>query len=232
MYTNSPDGHFIIDRHPASDRAYVACGFSGHGFKFASVVGEILADLATTGTTPLPVGFLGLSRFADMSRRPAETDPPAARVVRGGKTTGRPVRMPLPESCGRSPDLAARTSSTPIEGQSTHEPPPPIGRRRLACSCFFAIASRPPAPPPGAAAPRSPARRRPPASPAVPRRPRHRALVKEYQTSLKEKNGEGLREKCDYFSTGEKPEGLTPEVILAALESRSPAPATPAARRT
>jgi sarcosine oxidase len=64
MYTNSPDGHFIIDRHPASDRAYVACGFSGHGFKFASVIGEVLADLATTGATPLPVGFLGLNRFA------------------------------------------------------------------------------------------------------------------------------------------------------------------------
>jgi sarcosine oxidase len=64
MYTNSPDGHFIVDRHPASDRAYVACGFSGHGFKFASVIGEVMADLATTGTTPLPVGFLGLHRFA------------------------------------------------------------------------------------------------------------------------------------------------------------------------
>jgi sarcosine oxidase len=63
MYTNSPDGHFVIDRHPASDRAYVACGFSGHGFKFASVIGEILADLATAGRTPLPARFLGLGRF-------------------------------------------------------------------------------------------------------------------------------------------------------------------------
>jgi sarcosine oxidase len=64
LYTNSPDGHFILDRHPASERAYVACGFSGHGFKFASLIGEMLADLATTGATPLPVGFLGLNRFA------------------------------------------------------------------------------------------------------------------------------------------------------------------------
>jgi sarcosine oxidase len=63
LYTNSPDGHFIVDRHPASPRATIACGFSGHGFKFASEMGEILADLATTGTTPLPVGFLGLGRF-------------------------------------------------------------------------------------------------------------------------------------------------------------------------
>ena len=43
LYTNTPDSHFIIDRVPGSNRAFVAAGFSGHGFKFASVVGEILA---------------------------------------------------------------------------------------------------------------------------------------------------------------------------------------------
>jgi glycine/D-amino acid oxidase-like deaminating enzyme len=63
LYTNSPDGHFIVDRHPGCERAVIACGFSGHGFKFASVMGEVLADLATTGATPLPIGFLGLERF-------------------------------------------------------------------------------------------------------------------------------------------------------------------------
>jgi sarcosine oxidase len=65
LYTNSPDGHFIVDRHPGCDRAVIACGFSGHGFKFASVMGEVLADLATTGATPLPVAFLGLQRFGN-----------------------------------------------------------------------------------------------------------------------------------------------------------------------
>ena len=64
LYTNSPDEHFIIDRHPAHDRVVVAAGFSGHGFKFASVIGEALADLATTGRSSLPIGFLSLSRFA------------------------------------------------------------------------------------------------------------------------------------------------------------------------
>lgn len=64
MYTNSPDAHFIIDRHPAHDRVAIACGFSGHGFKFAPVVGEALADLAIDGQSDLPIGFLGLSRFA------------------------------------------------------------------------------------------------------------------------------------------------------------------------
>lgn len=63
MYTNSPDEHFIIDRHPKHDRVSVACGFSGHGFKFASVIGEALADMAMTGGTELPIGFLGLKRF-------------------------------------------------------------------------------------------------------------------------------------------------------------------------
>ena len=63
LYTNSPDSHFIIDRHPRHDRVTIACGFSGHGFKFASVVGEILADLALQGRTELPAQFLGLARF-------------------------------------------------------------------------------------------------------------------------------------------------------------------------
>ena len=63
MYTNSPDSHFIIDRHPHNEQVILACGFSGHGFKFASVVGEVLADLALSGRTDLPIGFLGLDRF-------------------------------------------------------------------------------------------------------------------------------------------------------------------------
>ncbi len=63
IYTNSPDGHFILDNHPTASNVSIACGFSGHGFKFASVIGEIMADLATQGKTPLPAQFLGLKRF-------------------------------------------------------------------------------------------------------------------------------------------------------------------------
>lgn len=63
MYTNSPDSHFIIDHHPRDERAVIACGFSGHGFKFASVLGEVLADLAMNGVTRHPIEFLGLQRF-------------------------------------------------------------------------------------------------------------------------------------------------------------------------
>ena len=64
MYTNSPDSHFIIDRPRNHPRVTIACGFSGHGFKFSSVVGEALSDLTTAGKTDLPIGFLGLNRFA------------------------------------------------------------------------------------------------------------------------------------------------------------------------
>lgn len=64
LYTNSPDGNFILGAHPRHPAVFVAAGFSGHGFKFASVVGEALADLAQTGTTSLPIGFLGPQRFA------------------------------------------------------------------------------------------------------------------------------------------------------------------------
>lgn len=63
LYTNTPDGHFILDRHPAHDNVTIACGFSGHGFKFASVIGEILADLTLKGSSELPARFLGLHRF-------------------------------------------------------------------------------------------------------------------------------------------------------------------------
>ncbi len=63
LYTMSPDHHFLVGLHPDHDRVTIAAGFSGHGFKFASVIGEALADLALTGTTPLPLGFLSPGRF-------------------------------------------------------------------------------------------------------------------------------------------------------------------------
>ena len=43
LYTMTPDGHFFFDRHPQCDQMFVACGFSGHGFKFATSIGEQLA---------------------------------------------------------------------------------------------------------------------------------------------------------------------------------------------
>ena len=63
IYTVTPDHHFIIDRHPEDENVFFACGFSGHGYKFASVIGEIMADLAEQGRTEHPIGFLSADRF-------------------------------------------------------------------------------------------------------------------------------------------------------------------------
>jgi sarcosine oxidase len=65
MCTYTVDRNFIIDRHPAHPQVVFGCGFSGRGFKFAPVVGEILADLALDGQTRHDIGFLSAIRFAD-----------------------------------------------------------------------------------------------------------------------------------------------------------------------
>ena len=63
LYTKTEDEHFIVDFLPGHDRdVIIATGFSGHGFKFASVIGEILADLSTKGITPFEIGFLAVNR--------------------------------------------------------------------------------------------------------------------------------------------------------------------------
>jgi sarcosine oxidase len=62
MYAMTPDAHFAIGRDPASGLV-VAGGFSGHGYKFAPVVGELLAQLALDGRTRLDIGFLSPQRF-------------------------------------------------------------------------------------------------------------------------------------------------------------------------
>lgn len=63
LYTNTPDGHFIIDQHPAADRVLVASPCSGHGFKFASAIGEALADLAVEGCSRHDLSLFRLERF-------------------------------------------------------------------------------------------------------------------------------------------------------------------------
>jgi len=62
-YEMTPDEHFIIDRHPEYANVLLAGGFSGHGFKFASVVGEILSDLIVKGRTDQDIRLFSLSRF-------------------------------------------------------------------------------------------------------------------------------------------------------------------------
>lgn len=62
LFTNTPDEHFILDAHPESDRVFIAAGFSGHGFKFCSLVGEIMAELAETGATRHNLDLFRISR--------------------------------------------------------------------------------------------------------------------------------------------------------------------------
>ncbi len=66
MYSNTPDQHFVIARHPDSENVTIACGFSGHGFKFVPVVGEILADLAIDGGTGHPISLFDPKRLVTL----------------------------------------------------------------------------------------------------------------------------------------------------------------------
>jgi sarcosine oxidase len=72
LYTNTPDEHFIIGPSPALERVVIAGGFSGHGFKFAGVVGEIVADLVISGTTKHDIAMFAPTRFERaVTSRPA-----------------------------------------------------------------------------------------------------------------------------------------------------------------
>jgi sarcosine oxidase len=65
LFTNSPDEHFLIDVLPDASQVSVAAGFSGHGYKFCSLVGEVMADLAIDGSTRHDIGLFRLGRFTD-----------------------------------------------------------------------------------------------------------------------------------------------------------------------
>ena len=63
MYTNTPDLDFVIDLLPDSPHVVVASPCSGHGFKFSSAIGEVLADLATSGRSAFDLAPFSLRRF-------------------------------------------------------------------------------------------------------------------------------------------------------------------------
>lgn len=82
-FTNTPDLQFVLDLHPGAGNVAFASACSGHGFKFAPVVGEILADLALDGATRHPIEFLRLGRFdlsgTDGRVAPCGSSSPAAK---------------------------------------------------------------------------------------------------------------------------------------------------------
>jgi sarcosine oxidase len=63
MYTLTPDSNFAIGRDPDDSKVVIACGFSGHGFKFVPVVGELVTQLLLDETPQLDIAFLGLDRL-------------------------------------------------------------------------------------------------------------------------------------------------------------------------
>ena len=63
MFTNTPDRHFILDRHPVHPEISIAAGFSGHGYKFCSVIGEVMADLVQDERGRHNIEFFRLGRF-------------------------------------------------------------------------------------------------------------------------------------------------------------------------
>jgi sarcosine oxidase len=67
MFTNSPDEHFIIDFLPDAGNVLVVSPCSGHGFKFCSVIGEIVADLAIRGATDHDISLFKMDRFSSTS---------------------------------------------------------------------------------------------------------------------------------------------------------------------
>jgi sarcosine oxidase len=67
MYTNTPDSHFLIDYHPQYPQVLIASPCSGHGFKFSSAIGEILADLLIKGQTEFDLSPFNLARLQPAS---------------------------------------------------------------------------------------------------------------------------------------------------------------------
>jgi sarcosine oxidase len=65
LYTMTPDEHFIVDKHPEFKQVSMAAGFSGHGFKFANVMGEILAGMASGKDSQFDLGLFALNRFRE-----------------------------------------------------------------------------------------------------------------------------------------------------------------------
>lgn len=63
LYTLTPEKHFIVDQHPGHPQVVIGAGFSGHGFKFTTLMGKMLADLAVDGATPHDTSLFKVTRF-------------------------------------------------------------------------------------------------------------------------------------------------------------------------
>jgi sarcosine oxidase len=128
LFTNSPDKHFLIDTHPGYPQVSFASACSGHGFKFASVIGEILADLAERGTTRHNIEFFRLDRLLGARPRTRRAALPAGhgRIERR-RVDGRRLGERQP-SGDRRAARAALGRGTSGRGAADGEWPPDSGR--------------------------------------------------------------------------------------------------------
>ncbi len=114
MFTNSPDKHFIIDLHPEYPQVSFAAGFTGHGYKFASVVGEIMADLAQRQESRHNISLFNVARLTGqvsnlyknlpgmrVSAGKRVSPQPRGRIARPNRSTPRGTRR-IPSKLGIS----------------------------------------------------------------------------------------------------------------------------------
>ena len=98
LFTNTPDHDFIIDFHPRYPEVLISSPCSGHGFKFASVIGEIQADLLTTGSTRFDISAFEIGRF---DSKVSSLRSPTRAVTAGiTKRPPRPPRSSIHRSAG------------------------------------------------------------------------------------------------------------------------------------
>ncbi len=91
MFTNSPDRHFIIDLHPEYPQISFAAGFSGHGYKFASVIGEVMADLAERQDSRHNISLFNIARLTGKVSKLYENIP-GMRISAGNRIQPQPTR--------------------------------------------------------------------------------------------------------------------------------------------
>jgi sarcosine oxidase len=118
MFTNTPDGHFIIDQHPNLPQVFYASPCSGHGYKFASVIGEIMADLGERGETRWDIGLFRADRLGV----------PTSEMWRDRE---RPIFHSLGDRHGAQHGVAHQTFSfrSPVEGETIDTRNPHFWRR-------------------------------------------------------------------------------------------------------
>lgn len=126
MFTNAPDRHFIIDLHPEHPQVAFASACSGHGFKFASVVGEVLADLAERGDTRHNIDLFRLERLLGAPTRTQRTRERHVRERR--RLAVAEARQPVAAGAALTAGAALAASARPA-GPSGAGRLPPVGAR-------------------------------------------------------------------------------------------------------